>query len=97
MYADYQEKGYCFSVIDLGAGTSGWNFFIMEKYPIYETLILDAKETQNSSSHFINRHFDIALDRWGREWMESATGAMPQMQVYSDGEMCEDNIPEVNF
>lgn len=88
------EQGDGFAIIDMGTANAGWNFYIMDQYPIYNTLVIDGYQTQYINNSVVNRYFDRALDIWGREWISQPAASMPQMRCYINGEMCYDNIPD---
>jgi len=100
MHQLYDEQGYAFSIIDMGTGNAGWNYYTMgqqEVFSFYETLVLDADETMTTNNRIISRHFDEALNTWVREWMAQPTAAMPQIREYTGGALCYDNIPSLDL
>lgn len=97
MYQDFNENGYYFAITDLGSGKSGWNYYVFGQNGtlMYEMLMLDTDEVVTMGNCYVFRRWDEALYRWGKEWMLNPAGCMPRMKLYTNGEMCEDNIPDV--
>ena len=49
------------------------------------------------NSQYIFRRWDQAIYRWGKDWMMNEIGQMPRMKLYTNGEMCVDNIFDVDL
>lgn len=95
----YIEKGYYFAITDLGSGNVGWNYYLFGQNDgiVFEMLMLDTEEVVSMNSQYIFRRWDQAIYRWGKDWMMNEIGQMPRMKLYTNGEMCVDNIFDVDL
>lgn len=98
MYQAFNEDGYCFAIADLGSGKAGWNYYVFGQNGtlMYEMLMFDTNEVVTMGNCYVFRRWDKVLYQWGQEWMNNKAGGMPRMRLYTNGEMCEDNIPDVS-
>lgn len=99
MYQDFIDYGYYFAITDLGSGIAGWNYYVFglgQSNMMFNMLMFDTEEIATLNDCYIFRRWDKALYEWGQEWMSRQTGDMPEMKLYSNGDMCEDNIPNID-
>jgi len=79
--------GCPYVVVDLGAGNTGWDYFLMgQTYKPSDiwTLMLDAKDSPRLMRDHINREFGLALEDWAWDWMHLPPGEMDRQITYSN-------------
>jgi len=89
---------YCF-IADLGAAASGAEFYMASHPNQYYMLRLDAEPISLKHRYAITRHFDRALEQWGKRWISQPTAKMPLMELHGDwdGYCTDDCKPEDIF
>lgn len=101
----YEDFGYAFSIVDLGASVAGWKYYCLElPSKSYTTLLMDAGVEGTPSYYYIHRRFGIALASWISNWLMDGSKSLPRMVVHGNWELpeyadelkyCIDNLPNV--
>ena len=93
-----EGSGCPFVLVDLGAGNTGWDYYLLSQaYGIspLKTLMLDAQQATRLDRFYINRNFGMALKEWVQEWMSKPTGTMAPQVSHDDDYYYKDNIFEI--
>ena len=92
------SSGCPFVLVDLGAGNTGWDYYLLSQAysssPL-RTLMLDAQQATRLDRFFISRDFGTALKEWVQEWMGKPAGAMTRQVTHDDDYYYNDNIFEI--
>ena len=90
-------KGFVIS--DLGSANNGAELFLVGKNQRIAVimLMLDADSNTDMIRFAIIRHFDRALAAWTQQWLHTAVGSMPKMEMHGgwDGYCTDDIDPEL--
>ena len=88
-------SGCPFVIVDLGAGNTGWDYWLLgTRYTnlTLSTLMLDAKDAFGLRRFYINRQFGKALMYWVEEWAFKSVGEMDAQVTHYDDTFIEDNL-----
>lgn len=87
--------GCPFVIVDLGAGNTGWDYWLLGMrytHLTLWTLMLDAKNAFGLRRFYINRKFGKALMYWVVEWAFKSVGEMDAQVTHYDDTFIEDNL-----
>ncbi len=87
--------GCPFVIVDLGAGNTGWDYWLLGMrytHLTLSTLMLDAKNAFGLRRFYINRKFGKALMYWVVEWAFKSVGEMDAQVTHYDDTFIEDNL-----
>ena len=93
-----ESSGCPFVLVDLGAGNTGWDYYLLSQaYSIspLRTLMLDAQQATRLDRFYINRDFGSALKEWVQEWMSKPAGTMAPQVSHDEEFYYKDNIFEI--
>lgn len=90
-----EMSGCPFVLVDLGAGNTGWDYYLLSmaftSSPL-TTLMLDAQHASQLERFYISRDFGSALYDWVKEWMSKPVGTMVPQVTHYDEFYYRDNI-----
>lgn len=93
-----EASGCPFVLVDLGAGNTGWDYYLLSQAysssPL-RTLMLDAQPASRLDRFYISRDFGMALQEWVQEWMSKPAGTMDAQVTHEDDFYYKDNIYDI--
>ena len=91
-------SGCPFVLVDLGAGNTGWDYYLLSQAysssPL-RTLMLDAQQASRLDRFYISRDFGMAFMEWVQEWMSKPAGTMAPQVTHHDEFYYKDNIFDI--
>ncbi len=94
----YQKRGFGFVIVDLGAGNSGWDIWLLghwseDYFAHIKTLMIDTNYSDVIQRYSVIRAWDKAFMEWATDWTKQPVGAMPASVTRYGKDYCKDNLP----